>query len=96
MGSVNEKWSAFADEVIEQRYRNGGAEACLRFLPGRTKAAIMQRAFRLGIRTRLNPAAREVDLWPRDPAERAADLALRQFRECQPAANLCWSLGVVA
>lgn len=42
-------WSAFADDVIRERYPAGGAAACRPFLPDRTVAAINKRASRLGV-----------------------------------------------
>jgi hypothetical protein len=103
-GGVVVPWRETEDAVIREFYPDGGYRACQPFLEGRNRGAIEQRAFRLGA-TRYeigkNRAKAEPEyIWPRDPAERAADLAadlaLRQFRECRPAANLCWSLGVCA
>lgn len=82
-------WTPFADDVIEARYPEGGADACLPLLPGRTKAAIMQRAFKLGIRTRLNPALKDESEWAlsdQAPAHRAWQEVDRRMSST-PAAN---------
>lgn len=91
-GGVRVAWSSFADEVIESMYPEGGAKACKPLLPDRSIAAIQQRAFRLGITTRMNPAIGHQELWPRPKEERACDLALTRFKEAEPTQNLTWRI----
>lgn len=45
-------WSDAEDEVIWTHYPNGGSPACVSRLPGRSLAAIYQRAHRLGVKPR--------------------------------------------
>jgi hypothetical protein len=83
-------------------YPHGGWQACN--LPGRNAHAIRNRAYRLGIRM-VREDAPDIPLKrhkepefgiPADdrPAEiKALDMALRSFRECEPAANLTWIIG---
>jgi hypothetical protein len=96
----SQKWTTFADEVIETMYATRGARACQALLPGRTVMAIQQRAHKLRVASRTYVREGDVTFGiPTDdrPDEiRALDYALRDFRECHPAANLFWTLGAVA
>lgn len=90
-----QRWTPFADEVIEALYATKGARACQALLPGRTVMAIQQRAFKLRVRLQEAGPAEESP-WPRDDMELACDLALRSLRVCEPAQNLTWILSEAA
>lgn len=86
-------WSDFADEVIEKFYPTRGAIGCHKLLPDRTPNAIRQRASAMGIGMRtIKAPPRAAPLYPREGEELACDLALRDFRLCEPAQNLTWIL----
>lgn len=90
-------WTQFADEVIEKFYPKHGAIGCQKLLPDRTPNAIRQRASAMGIGMRnIKVPPRAAPLYPREGEELACDLALRDFRECEPAANLTWIIGSAA
>lgn len=90
-------WTQFADEVIEKFYPTRGAVGCHKLLPDRTTNAIRQRASAMGIGIRnIKVPPRAAPLYPREGEELACDLALRDFRLCEPAANLIASIGVAA
>jgi hypothetical protein len=44
-------WTPAEDDTVRALYEKRGADACSRALPGRTRAAIMHRAARLGVKT---------------------------------------------
>jgi hypothetical protein len=94
-------WTPFADEVIETMYATHGARACHKLLPDRTIEAIQQRAHKLRVAAAnyVKEDARvkfglPVDTRP--DSDKALDYVLRDFRLCEPAANLTWIIGAVA
>jgi hypothetical protein len=92
-----QKWTDFADEVIETIYPKQGAKACQKLLPDRSVMAIQQRAWKLRVASKVHAGLPKTEpLYPREGEELACDLALRQFRECEPAANLIAIIGEVA
>ena len=92
-----QRWTDFADEVIETIYPKQGAKACQKLLPDRTVMAIQQRAWKLRVASKVHAGLpKEGPLYPREGEELACDLALTHFRECEPAANLIASIGVAA
>jgi hypothetical protein len=99
MGNNRNTWRPEEDEVLFDNYEEHGAAGCLPHLAGRTRQSVTQRAFRLGLKTQVNPAVAVVSVWQRGEDTRDSalqtklDAALTNFREAMPAANLCWSLG---
>lgn len=94
-------WTPFADDVIQTIYPKHGAKACQKLLPDRSVMAIAQRAHKLRV-----AAANYVKcdsrvkfglpVDTRPDSDKALDYVLRDFRECEPAANLTWIIGAVA
>lgn len=94
-------WTPFADEVIETMYATHGAKACHKLLPDRTIEAIQQRAHKLRV-----AAANYVKcdsrvkfglpVDTRPDSDKALDYVLRDFRLCEPAANLVAIIGRAA
>lgn len=109
-GISNSKWSEQEDLAVRVYYPEGGAAAVLPHTPGRSEQAIRQRAYAKGVawvhRTPpahpYRPQQRESATAWKVPADdrpreiRELDAALRDFRECEPAANLVASLGAAA
>lgn len=92
-GGFRVKWSAFADEVIETWYATHGAKHCQKLLPGRSIFAIQQRAHKLRVASKVHAGLpKDEPLYPREGEELACDLALRDFRLCDPAQNLTWRI----
>lgn len=96
-GGKRVKWTEFADDVIETIYPKQGAKACQKLLPDRSVMAIQQRAWKLRVASKVHAGLpKEEPLYPREGEELACDIALRSFRECEPAQNLTWVIGEVA
>lgn len=101
MGDNRNTWRPEEDEVLFDNYEEHGAAGCLPHLEGRTRQSVTQRAFRLGLKTAINPAVAVISVWQRGENARDSalqtrlDIALTQFRACEPAANLVPSLGFV-
>lgn len=103
---VRRPWSEAEDDILQREYPEGGWEVVAALLAGRDRRTIQNRAWRLGVH-QIRPEAPTERLRrgqeppfgvPADdrPEEiKALDYALRDFRECEPAANLVASLGVV-
>lgn len=96
-GGARVKWTDFADSVILALYADKGAKTCQKLLPGRSIFAIQQRAHKLRVASKVHAGLpKDEPLYPREGEELACDLALRDFRLCEPAANLIASIGVAA
>lgn len=94
------KWTPAESAIVRDNYASMGAGALMAMLPGRTFRSIKAKAERDGY---LQPVrdytTHRGTPWkrPYEPLPewaQAADLALRNYRACNPAANLCWSIGL--